>query len=85
MAGKTSDKKPRKSQKRKDRQERRRKKQTESAEQPIAQEPKRVKKSLPGFLAKNSKNIIKWLDMYCVLLCRADDYGIDRLDLYSEA
>ena len=35
------------------------------------------------FLAKNAENIVKWLGAYCTLFCRADDYGIDRLDLYS--
>ena len=85
MANKTSGGKSRKSQKRKDRQERRREKQVKTAEKQkeIQVNIKRTKKSLPGFLAKNAENIVKWLGAYCTLFCRADDYGIDRLDLYS--
>ena len=85
MANEASGRKSRKSQKRKDRQERRREKQVKTAEKQkeIQVNVKKTKKSLPGFLAKNAENILKWLGAYCTLFCRADDYGIDKLDRYS--
>lgn len=36
-------------------------------------------KSLPGFLAKHSSTICRWLNDYCVLFQKADDAYIDYL------
>lgn len=41
-------------------------------------------KSLPGFLAKNTDAIIKWLKDYQTLFVMADDYGIQQLDRMPE-
>ena len=42
------------------------------------------KKSLPGFLAKNTDAIIQWLKDYQTLFVMADDYGIQSLDRLSD-
>lgn len=78
--------KPKKSQKRRDRQERKaeRRRQREAVRngsvskkqlfKPV--KARLSKKSLPGFLAKNTDAIKQWLKDYQTLFVMADDYGI---------
>ena len=40
---------------------------------------KGTSKSLPGFLAKHSDTICRWLNDYCLLFQKADDAYIDYL------
>ena len=89
MANTTERHKKKKSQKRKDRQERRRQKKLQkiversdnAQECPNGESPsdenqeKTQKKSLPGLLAKNSRNVVRWLNDYLVMFMKCDDEG----------
>lgn len=87
-------KKQKKSQKRADRQARRAERQRTRAEimadktASIKYKPIRVrlsKKSLPGFLAKNTDAILQWLKDYQLLYIAADDYGFLNMERFPEA
>ena len=90
MANTTERHKQKKSQKRKDRQERRRQKQLqriadeadkmeegpqENCVVDNEQEKPKKKKSIPGLLAKNKDNIVRWLKDYLLMFMKCDDEG----------
>lgn len=52
----------------------------ENPEESSPEEPKRRRKTLPGYLAKNSAEICRWLRNYLYLFMKADDAHIGFLD-----
>lgn len=51
------------------------------SQEPVPENPpKKRKKTLPGYMAKNAETVCRWLRNYMYLFCKVDDAQIGFLD-----